>query len=496
MKTLVIALTALAATGCMAGVAPGGRDGGAAPGEPTLRIAALEEPASGVGFAGDGALMRPDGGSADAAPDAARLERFGEHRSCRPACRQFTRRAKLTGDWWGRRSCWAERGVTFSGRVTQFFFGIDGGINAPVPPVLGQGDATSYTGRGQYEVRFDLGKLTRLRAGSVLIGFEHWWGEYGNVGLKTGAFAPAVFPASLPTSPEHEGVPRLTNLIWTQPLSKSFAFFIGKKDVLGALDQDDFAGGDGTEQFMNQALIANPALLLGMPYTSFTVGVGLKTAWGGVGAFIYDAKDRSDEFLELDTLFSEGFILGGEVKRKSCIFGLPGQHHVGAIWKHVDMPDLAFSEPPPGEYPYPTAPGVPTKPDSYTLYYGFDQYVQVCAADKTRGWGVFGRASVSDGNPTPLQYFLSAGIGGFNPYTYGRGDRFGLGFYYIDASDEFGPVPRALVGPEDGYGVEAFYNFKATRWLEISPDVQLMQPGGRGISEAALLVGLRVNIEL
>ena len=160
------------------------------------------------------------------------------------------------------------------------------------------------------------------------------------------------------------------------------------------------------------------------------------------------------------------------------------------------MPDLSFSEPPPGDYPYPTPPGVPTKPDSYTLYYGFDQYVQVYAADKTRGWGVFGRVSVSDGNPTPLQYFVSAGIGGFNPYAYCRGDRFGVGFYYIDASDEFGPVPRALFGPRDGYGVEAFYNYKATPWLEISPDLQLIQPGGRAISEAALIAGLRINIDL
>ena len=42
----------------------------------------------------------------------------------------------MTGDWLGYRSCLQESGVTFAGRVTQFGFGIDGGINTPLPPTL------------------------------------------------------------------------------------------------------------------------------------------------------------------------------------------------------------------------------------------------------------------------------------------------------------------------------------------------------------------------
>ncbi len=45
--------------------------------------------------------------------------------------------------------------------------------------------------------------------------------------------------------------------------------YLGKKDVLGTVDQDIFAGGDGTDQFVNQALIANPVFLLGLPYSLF-----------------------------------------------------------------------------------------------------------------------------------------------------------------------------------------------------------------------------------
>ncbi|MHB8969324.1 MAG: carbohydrate porin [Pirellulaceae bacterium] len=85
---------------------------------------------------------------------------------------------------------------------------------------------------------------------------------------------------------------------------------------------------------------------------------------------------------------------------------------------------------------------------------------------------LFGRASISDGNPTPLRYYLSAGLGGNSPLRCDRGDNWGIGWYYVSASDEFGPLPRAIFDPQDGSGVEVFYNFQVTPWLNVTPDVQ------------------------
>ena len=74
----------------------------------------------------------------------------------------------MTGDWLGYRSCLQESGVTFAGRVTQFGFGVDGGINTPLPPMLPmplrQGDTFKYTGRGEYDLVFDLEKFGGLPA--------------------------------------------------------------------------------------------------------------------------------------------------------------------------------------------------------------------------------------------------------------------------------------------------------------------------------------------
>jgi porin len=405
----------------------------------------------------------------------------------------------MTGDWGGCRKGLQDSGITFAGRVSHFGFGVSGGIES-LPPIplgpLGLGDTFKYTGRAEYDFVFDLEKFGGLPHGSLLVRAEHWWGEFGNVSLRTGALTPAVFPALLPPVPDGQGVPYITNFVVTQPLSEQFVVFAGKKDVLGAADQDIFAGGDGTTQFVNQAFIANPAFLLALPYTGFTAGFASPQDWGMVSAFVYDPKDRTQDFFNLDDLFEAGIIVGSEVKVNTKFFGKPGEQHVGAIWKHVDLTDLTFAEPPPGDYPYDPVPGFPTKSDSYTIYYGFDQFLRVYSEKEQRGWGLFGRASISDANPTPLRYFLSLGLGGNSPIRTRQGDTFGIGWYYVGASNEFGPLPRAVFDPQDGTGVEIFHNFRITPWMSLTPDVQYIRPGNRGIADDAFVYGLRLNLIL
>ena len=45
-------------------------------------------------------------------------------------------RATLFGDCGGHRTCLQQSGIIYRGRVTQFFLGVGGGINDPVPPPL------------------------------------------------------------------------------------------------------------------------------------------------------------------------------------------------------------------------------------------------------------------------------------------------------------------------------------------------------------------------
>jgi porin len=389
-----------------------------------------------------------------------------------------------------------ERGITFAGRSTHFGFGVKNGIQQSPVPALGPGDVFRYTGRGEYDTIFDLEKFGGLPHGKLLVRLEHWYGEYGNVSFRTGSFSPAVFPAALPPAPNNPGTLYVSNFILTQPLSERFVVFAGKKDVLGATDQDIFAGGDGTDQFVNQALIANPAFLLGLPYTSIVAGFAAPREWGMISGFAYDPKDRTQDFFDLGDLYANGVILGGEVKLNTNLFGKSGEQHIGGMWKHVDLTDLRFNEPPPGVYPEPTVPGFPTLANSWTIYYGCDQYlVQFSGDAKTRkGWGLFGRASLSDGNPTPVRYFLSAGLGGDSRLRAGKNDRWGIGWYYVGASSQFGAIPQFLFGPRDGTGVEMYYNFQVTQRLNVTPDVQFIRPEAGALASDAFVYGVRMNV--
>jgi porin len=404
----------------------------------------------------------------------------------------------VTGDLFDRWLSTRDSGITFGGRVTQFGFGLAGGVDRPVPPPLGQGDVFRYTGRSEYDAVVDLEKFGGLPHGRLLVRAEQWYGEYGNVSLRSGAFTPVVFPALLPPRPNDPGVPYVTNFLLTQPLSPNWVVFGGKKDVLGSFDQDVFAGGDGTDQFVNQALIANPQFLLGMPYSFFTAGIVSPRDWGGAAVFVMDPKNRTADFFQFGDLFQQGIIVGGEVKRKTSFFDLPGQHHVGAVWKHQQQLDLrfAFTPPEPGYEPGagPVAAGQPTLWDSWLVYYGFDQYFVRYDEKPDRGWGLFGRASVGDGNPNPVQYFLSTGLGGYSPFGQRRGDTFGLGWFLVGASTQFGPVPESLLGPRNGMGLEWFYNVQATPWLNITPDLQWIRPGlGAIATDDAFVYGIRAN---
>jgi porin len=400
----------------------------------------------------------------------------------------------VTGDVFDRWFSTKESGITFGGRITQFGFGLAGGIDQPVPPPLGEGDVFKYTGRSEYDAVVDLEKFGGLPHGRLLVRLEQWYGEYGNVSLRAGTFTPVVFPALLPPRPNDPGVPYVTNFLLTQPLSPNWVLFGGKKDVLGSFDQDIFAGGDGTDQFVNQALIANPSFLLGMPYSFFTAGIVSPRDWGGMAMYVMDPKNRTADFMQFGDLFNEGIIIGGEVKAKTLFFDLPGQQHVGGVWKHQEQFDLRFAFTPPEPGSETPAAGSPTLWDSWMVYYGFDQYFVRYTDDPDRGWGLFGRASIADGNPNPIRYFLSTGLGGFSPLGHQRGDTFGVGWFLVGASDQFGPVPTALFGPQNGIGVEWFYNVQATPWLNITPDLQWIRPGLGAIStDNAFVYGVRAN---
>lgn len=445
-------------------------------------------------------------------------ERVASSASSAPKCDCLACRSKLTGDWCGCRSKLQQEGIIYKGRTTQFFFGVGGGVTRPVAPALsalgiGGGDTFEYTGNSRHDFLIDLNKVAgvpNLVTGvpsRFVVTVENLWGRWGNVSFETGALSPAVVNSVFPLDPNASGIPYVTNFLIAQPLTENFIMSVGKTRMPGVADQNILAGGDGSDQFLNQTFAMNPLLLPQVPFSSFVVSSVLTQNWGNAALLVIDPQEKATEFMQLDQLFATGVGLLGQVQVDTNFFDMPGEHHAGFWYKNVKQIDLTFTPLPPS-YPYSQAsPGLASKSDTYSLFYGFDQYVSMYgppdARGKSEGWGVFGRAGIADGatgNPSFGAWHLSIGIGGDSPFQSRRGkrDRFGLGYAYTATSTQYGPIPQALLGPRDAQSIELYYRYHLTPSIEVTPDVQWIQGmlGGLTNGNAAVVAGIRLNVIL
>ncbi len=378
-------------------------------------------------------------------------------------------RSVLTGDWHGCRSSLAGHGITFQGDVTQYYQGVTSG---------GREQSFEYGGHADYVLNVDLSKLGAWQGLFLKVRGESQFGRFVN--RETGAILPANNEGLPPTPGEQETA--LTNFVFTQFLSERTAVFAGKLDTLDG-DMNAFAHGRGKNQFMNAALVVNPVVFRTVPYSTY--GAGLLLLDKQEPIFSLMVLDPVDHATEGPTdLFAEGVTLAAELRLPTTFLGLPGHQLIGGTWSSRDVPDLTRLLVPPGTT-------VPTASDSWSLYWNFDQYLVVAPCDESRGWGVFGRVGVADDDSNPLDWFLSFGVGGSSPIACRTADTFGVGWYYAPISDS---LPGPLLG-DHGQGVELYYNYAATPWLHITPDLQIIDPARRGI-DTALVFGIRVKMDL
>ena len=111
------------------------------------------------------------------------------------------------------------------------------------------------------------------------------------------------------------------------------------------------------------------------------------------------------------------------------------------------------------------------------MYYNFDQYLYQPDKEKDQGVGLFGRFGASEGDPIPVQYFYSIGVGAKGPIESRplrsmRHRLLLLEHQQPDSSDPF--VTREFL--RDEWGFEAYYNIALTPWLLLTPDVQVIGP--------------------
>jgi porin len=395
-------------------------------------------------------------------------------------------RSTLTGDWGGARKDLAAKGVTFDMNLAQITQGVVHG---------GKDMSWQYGGRGNLTVNVDTQKLGLWPGGFFTAEFEGNFND--SVNGKTGALVPVntnqLFP--MPTG-DNLNVPEVS---FAQFFSPYAGVTFGKLDTMSG-DMNEFAHGKGDVQFFNLAFSINPVALMTVPYSTWGAGVIVLPTKDPNAAsvnFMVLQGNGEPNTIGLNDLTSHKMVFAGEGRIRTGFFGLTGHQSIGASYSNKEFTDLdqrlGFVL---------ENRSLETKKGSWNIYYNFDQYLYEPKKGSGQGVGVFGRFGASDGNPNPVHFFLSAGVGGKGIIPCRPLDRLGVGYYYIDVKS------ITLQGPlaerrflRDEQGMEAFYNIAITPWMQVTPDLQIIRGAQKesvigGVSDVhtATILGLRLNL--
>ena len=398
-------------------------------------------------------------------------------------------RSTLTGDWFGVRNDLATKGITFDAKVTQIEQGVVSG---------GKNGSWEYGGRGDLTGNLDTQKLGLWPGGFLTAELEGNWNN--SVNGKTGALIPVNANQLFPI-PGGNNV-ALPNLSFAQFLSHYAGVLVGKVQTISSGDMNAFAHGKGDTQFLNLAFNVNP-VLLAVPYSTLAVG-----------ALILPTADPNQATLKLVVASATGkastagfdnfdgaIFLGEGRMRTDIFFGMTGHQLLGALYSNKSYTSLdqrlgfIFGNQ-----------KLVKKDDSWAMYYSFDQYLYEPETGVDRGIGLFGRFGASAGDPVPVQYFYSAGVGGKGMIPTRTNDQFGIGYYYASIRNPTLQHPlstKSLL--RDEWGFEAYYDLAITPWLLLTPDIQVVGPSqkqqfngllNRETIGTATVLGVRLQVVL
>ncbi len=381
-------------------------------------------------------------------------------------------RETLTGDWFGHGAAMREHGINLSGSLTQFYGG------------LISGDGTNdWEDGGKLDafLRVDGSKIGLWKGFGISAHYEL---NYGHVNQSPGGVLLPVNTALL--FPGGNRTLSDLSLYFTQQFGKRVTLMAGKINMVDMYDAGhDFSGGRGVEEFQHVEFMApisgiTPPMIVGAI-------LSVKTDAASYTLMIYDPASRTRQ-TGLEDAFEKGVTFNGAVGVSSNFGGKPGKHSFSAAYSTQD--GLDFRDIP--ELIIPGGPPAAQLGHRWYFSYGFEQTLWQSATNPKKAWGLFGQASMSDGNPNPVEWSTFAGIGGSSPLPGRDYDKFGVGAFYLSFSGNLKDAisPRALL--RDEYGAEVFYNYAVTPWFRVTADLQVVRPGTD--NGTAVIGGLRGQI--
>ena len=399
----------------------------------------------------------------------------------------FWSRPRLTGDWGGLRDELGAKGVVFD-------------VDLLVTPldVLSGGRSTGSDtwGNADYTLNVDTEKAGLWPGGFFKVSVDTGFGS--SLFDHAGDIVP-VNTATLIPAPDDQTTALMT-ATFMQFLSEKFGLVVGKFNTFD-LGGEEFYG-DYRTQFLNAAFNF-PMTLQQVPVSAFGGGVIALPTEDITLSVLALGSDGTATNNNVGDAFSNGAMILGNGQVNIKPFGLVGHQSFGFSWSNQER--FSLEQDPSNlalmllqnRYPRLGDPGpileqilarffpgllVPTVPanrvsSSWSVSYGFDQYVWQPAADPKHGIGVFFLAGASDGNPNPIKYHFLAGLGGKG--VPGRtDDSYGVGFARTQFSSAFIPLLRERLdlGLDHENDFEAYYNLALTGWLSVTADLQVVDP--------------------
>jgi len=406
----------------------------------------------------------------------------------------FWNRATLFGDPGGWRSRLYDQGITLDAQLTQVFQGVVSGGSAK-----GKGHG-QYNGLFEATLTFDTAKLGLWSGGLFILTEQTSFGD--PLKSQAGSLSPINQTALWPKAYEDSSVLMEYHLIQALPFNT--VAIVGRLDPSNYLDQNSFSS-TSDSQFLNVSMNSNPlfgrfltystyaALLMTKVTDDLTLAYGAWTPNTAPGEY---GGDWNDFGAAVYPIF------------KYKAFNHPGMISAIAAYTSKDAVDVGNPRFVPGVI----TGNVPTKTDNWIAELSGEQYfwepkgASVPKAEGGRkedfhvptkdfaqdrpGLGIFYRFSFTPEDRSAYNIYLSGGVGGRGVIPGRPYDRFGVGAFWLKESSDLKKQPGQLLGDE--VGVEAFYNFAITPWLQLSLDAQWISPGIQS-SDNAWVLGTRLN---
>ena len=380
-------------------------------------------------------------------------------------------RDRLTGDWGGGRTWLKEHGITLQPRLTQFYQGLAAGD--------GNHDFV-YGGKADLLLNADLGKLGFWSGFSLTVHGEYNFGQNRNG--RGGTIAPVNTALYFPGGDAYD----LSSVYFGQTFGDSVSVVAGKINMIDVAAGKPFMGGAGIDSFWNTVFVAPPSGTV-PPYLFGALST-LRTKPAIFGFWVYDPNSAVKK-TGFEDPFADGVTFRGSVDFPVSIAGNSGHQGFVALYSTKNGTDLALNDTLIPPFP-PRSPGV--KHNRYYFAYLFDQYLYRSKRDPKEGVGLFAQFGISDGNPNRLYWLAFGGVGGMGLIPCRGRDNWGIGYYYAVPSPDLKDSVERIIEIRDEQGVEAFYNFALTPWLDVGADLQIIAPSLA--NDTAVFPGLRTVI--